>query len=153
MFKFKHATLALVTICLLSTQAHAGEAKAESPHAMPVAGFSQTDINSMFEQPGRPMQLAKLSGQEMKETEGAFVNFAIGAVVGAGGYVLMAAATDTPMTWQGAAFSAGVGALTGGLGGSLIGASGGGIAGNLAWRPAMLATNFGAAQFRNSRGW
>ncbi|PIL44875.1 hypothetical protein CR105_10345 [Massilia eurypsychrophila] len=107
----------------------------------------------MFEQPGRSMQLAKLSGQEMKETEGAFLNFAIGAVVGVGGYVLIASATDTPMTWQGAGFSAGVGALTSGLGGALIGASGGGIAGNVAWRPAMLATNFGAAQLRKARGW
>lgn len=153
MFKFKPATFALVTICLLSTQAHAGEAKSESPQTGAVAGFSQTDINSMFEQSGRPMQLEQLSGQEMKDTEGALVNVAIGAAVGGGGYVLMALATDTPMTWQGAAFSIGMGALTGGLGGALIGASGGGIAGNLAWRPAMLATNFGATQFRNSRGW
>ncbi|MFC0134299.1 hypothetical protein [Massilia eurypsychrophila] len=153
MIKSKSVKIALVAICLLSTQAQASDAMVESSKLVPNAGFNQTDINSMFEQPGRSMQLAKLSGQEMKETEGAFLNFAIGAVVGVGGYVLIASATDTPMTWQGAGFSAGVGALTSGLGGALIGASGGGIAGNVAWRPAMLATNFGAAQLRKARGW
>lgn len=153
MIKFKLATLATTAALLLCTQAHASDAKADRPQAMPEAVFSQTDINAMFDQTGRPMQLATLSVQEMKATEGAFMNFAIGAGVGLTSYVVMASATDTPMTWQGAAFSAGVGALTGGFGTALIGASGGGIAGNVAWRPAMVATTFGAGHYRKSRGW
>ncbi len=64
---------ALAAAGLLSAQAHAGQAQAESLQALPVAAFSQTDINAMFEQAGQPMELAALSQLEMKETEGAAV--------------------------------------------------------------------------------
>ena len=153
MSKLKHATLALATAGLLSTQAHAGEANVDNLQAIPVAAFNQTDLNAMFEQAGQPMQLAALSGQEMKETEGALVNFAVGGAIGLGTYVAIAYVSDGPLTWQGALFSIGVGAVTGGAGGALIKASGGGLAANVAWRPGMAAVSFGASQVRRSQGW
>jgi hypothetical protein len=68
--KFKHAALALGAASLMVVQAQATEVQAQSPQPMPVATFSQADINTMFEQAGQPMQLAALSGQEMKDTGG-----------------------------------------------------------------------------------
>lgn len=59
----------------MAVQAHATELQAQSPQPMPVATFSQADINTMFEQSGQSMQLVALSGQEMMETEGAFLWF------------------------------------------------------------------------------
>lgn len=115
--------------------------------------FTATEMQSLFEQDAKPMQLATLSQTEMKETEGAFVNFAVGAGIGLGTYVATNLYYDRPITWQGSIYSMGTGALTGGVGGALIRASGGGIVGNVAWRPNMLATNFGFAQYRTYRGW
>lgn len=49
-----------------------------SPTAAPVIApmeFTAADTQSLFEQNAQPMQLAVLSQQEMKETEGARVNF------------------------------------------------------------------------------
>ena len=71
MKKFKHAALALAAASLMTVQAHATEVQAQSPQAVPVAFFSQADINMMFEPSGPSMQLVKLSPVEMKETEGA----------------------------------------------------------------------------------
>lgn len=81
MSKFKHAALALAAASLMAVQAQATEVQAQSPQAVPVATFSQADINTMFEQAGQPMQLAALSGQEMKDTEGAWFWFAPLAVM------------------------------------------------------------------------
>ncbi|MCM2480253.1 hypothetical protein [Serpentinimonas maccroryi] len=44
-----------------------------------LAAFSQADIATLFEPSAAPLQLAALSEQEMKETEGAVVPFLIGA--------------------------------------------------------------------------
>ena len=76
MNKFNHAALALAVACLMTAQAQATEVQTQSLQPMPVATFSQADINSMFEQSGQSMQLAALSEQEMRETEGAFLWFA-----------------------------------------------------------------------------
>ena len=76
MSKFKHAALALAAASLLMAQAQAYENQAQSLQAKPAVTFSQADINTMFEQSGPPMQLVALSGQEMKETEGAVLWFA-----------------------------------------------------------------------------
>ncbi len=72
MSTLKHAALALAATGLLSAQAHAGESRVESLPAVPMVAFSQSDVNAMFDQSGKPMQLAELSGQEIKETEGAW---------------------------------------------------------------------------------
>lgn len=83
MNKFKHAALALAAASLMTVQVHATEVQAQSPQAVPVATFSQADIHTIFDQAEKPMQLAALSGQEMKDTEGAwgFASF-FGAGVG-----------------------------------------------------------------------
>ncbi|WP_253547784.1 hypothetical protein [Herbaspirillum rubrisubalbicans] len=89
----------------------------------------------------------------VKETEGAWVNFAVGGAIGFGSYALANYVTNRPITWQGSLYSIGTGALTGGMGGALIRASGGGLAGQIAWRPNILASNFGASQYSRYRGW
>jgi hypothetical protein len=73
MSKFKHAALALAAASLVTVSAHADDAQTQSPQVVSLATFSQTDLNKLFEQSGKPIQLAALSGQEMKETEGAWV--------------------------------------------------------------------------------
>ena len=54
--------------------------------ATPLPQFTAADTQKLFEQDAKPMQLAALSPQEMKETEGAWVNFAIGGASGFGFY-------------------------------------------------------------------
>jgi hypothetical protein len=76
MSKFKNALMALAAASLMTLQAQANEDRAQSLQAMPAVTFSQADIHAMFEQSGQSMQLAALSDQEMKETEGAFLWFA-----------------------------------------------------------------------------
>ena len=73
----------------------------------------------------------------MKDTQGAVINFAIGAGFGLGGYALTNAMNATynagcvfcnnfvdnyqnSWSWRDATFNAGVGALTGGLGGAAL---------------------------------
>lgn len=70
--RLKHAAVALAAAGVLSTQAYASEAQINVA-AQPVAAFSENDMQTLFETSGRPMQLAALSQQEMKETEGAWL--------------------------------------------------------------------------------
>lgn len=76
MNKLKYAVIAssfaLATAGLLSAQAYAGDALVQGLQAMPVAAFSQSDVNGMFDQAGQSMEIAALSAVEMKETEGAW---------------------------------------------------------------------------------
>jgi len=94
--QLKHTVLALAAAGMLTTQAYASEMQVEAAQTyasaalveslqavQPLAAFSQTDINAMFEQTDKPMQLAVLSPQEMKETEGAVIWFAPVAWAGA----------------------------------------------------------------------
>jgi hypothetical protein len=69
--QLKHAVLALAVAGMISGQAYAAEAQVEAIAAQPVAAFAETDLQALFEQDAKPMQLAALSEQEMKETEGA----------------------------------------------------------------------------------
>ena len=78
-----------------------------------VPEFTAADTQQLFEQDARPMQLAALSAQEMKETEGAWVNYAFGAAMGGMSYGITAAYTRS-WSWLGFGTSVGVGALTGG---------------------------------------
>ncbi|MCW8165631.1 hypothetical protein D8B22_04435 [Verminephrobacter aporrectodeae subsp. tuberculatae] len=121
--KFKHAALALATAGLLSAQAHASEAQVENLQALPVAAFSQADIDAMFEQADKPMQLAALSDQDMKETEGAVGPWgaAAGALVGGlaeAGYQLGGLGAGREWSWRSIGRSAAIGAVTGFTGGS-----------------------------------
>ena len=43
----------------------------------PLPQFSEADTQTQFEQDVKPMQLATLSHREMKETEGAWIPFAL----------------------------------------------------------------------------
>jgi len=147
--QLKHTVIALAAAGMLSTQAYASEMQVDAAlqPGETVAAFTDADIQAMFEQEaGQPMQLAALSQQEMRETEGAWMNFAIGGAIGFGAHAL---SHGRNMTFRSAAIATGTGALTGGVGGALIRASGGGFAGNVAWRPNMLATNFGVSRVNN----
>ena len=89
----KRMALVLATVGMVSTQAYAGESAVKmTPLSPQLSAFSQDDINSMFEASGKPMQLAALSTQEMKDTEGAWgpVGAIIGGLGGLGGYTLNA---------------------------------------------------------------
>ena len=70
----KHTVVALAAAGLLSAQAHAGEmqVKAAIQPAQTVAAFTNADLQALFEASDKPMQLAALSQQEMRETEGAW---------------------------------------------------------------------------------
>ncbi len=73
MQKLKQTGIALMVAGLLSANAYASEAAVEQVTAQPVAAFTDADLNALFEQEAdKPMQLAVLSGQEMRETDGAF---------------------------------------------------------------------------------
>lgn len=67
----KHAAMVLMAAGLLSAPTYASESLLSQVQAAPVATFAQEDINTVFEQADKPLQLAALSSQEMKETEGA----------------------------------------------------------------------------------
>ena len=74
---FKQAAVVIATVGMVSMQAHAGETAVKSATSIqPMAAFSQNDINGLFDQADKPIQLAALSKQEMKDTEGAFAWFA-----------------------------------------------------------------------------
>jgi hypothetical protein len=101
---------------MLSGQAYAAEAQVEGIGAQPVAAFAETDLQALFEQDAKPMQLAALSEQEMRETEGAllplFAAMAVGAAVSAWGYHARSYyQTGRIGTSAGAAWAAGAGAL------------------------------------------
>lgn len=121
MSKFKNAALALAAAGLFTAQAHASEAQATSLQAAPVAAvFSALDIQGMFEQAGKPMEVAALSSVEMKETEGAFNPWgaAGGAVWGGGSVVMNNIGRGIPVRqWNAGTIlvGAGAGALSGGF--------------------------------------
>jgi len=73
--QLKHTVVALAAAGLLSVQAHAGEMPVEAAiqPAQTAAAFTDADLQALFEASDKPMQLAALSGQEMRETEGAWL--------------------------------------------------------------------------------
>ncbi|BEV16803.1 hypothetical protein HBDW_35910 [Herbaspirillum sp. DW155] len=142
----------IIVLCVLTVSmaqpVYANEVASET-----LPQFTTKDTEILFDNDTKSMQLAALSPQEMKETEGAFVNFALGGAAGFGVYAVSNLLTHQPITWQGSLYSFGTGALTGGMGGALIRASGGGLAGQIAWRPNIHAANFGFSQYSRYRGW
>jgi hypothetical protein len=115
MKQFKHAALAMAMASLLSAQAHASESQALKPEDAKPIIFSQTDANVIFDQTGKPMQLAALSQQEMKDTQGAWIwwaaSGAVGGAVNTAGYIM----NNPNWTYGGAGY-----ALLSGVGGGLI---------------------------------
>jgi len=104
---------------MLSGQAYAAEAQVAAIGAQPVAAFSQTDLQALFEQDAAPMQLAALSEQEMRETEGALglMGAVGGGLIGAISYTGYAIGSGS-WKWSSFGYSVGMGALTGFSGGA-----------------------------------
>ncbi len=139
--RLKSTLFAAVLTASLVAPAFANEETVTTP----LPQFTAADTQMLFEQDAMPMQLAALSPLEMKETEGAWVNFTfVGAAAGPGFYAWHHQSNSSNMP-RGAVFPVGTGAPTGG-------ADGGRIAGNIAWRANFVATNFGFSKFYNSRG-
>ena len=93
--KLKYAALVLATTAVLSTTAYAN-----------TETFSESDVQALFDGGANStMQLATLSDQEMKETEGAFgpVGALIGGVGGLTEYALETAISGSEWSWTGAA--------------------------------------------------
>lgn len=117
--ELKQLGIALTVVGLLSANAYANDAASEPPIA---AAFTETDLSALFEQTDKPMQLAALSQQEMKETDGAWLlNFAggiLGGFSGAYGYMTSSAynrnANPSSAAW-GLTRSIAVGAGTGAI--------------------------------------
>ncbi len=88
--QLKHAVLALAAAGMLSAQAYATEAQVEAAiqPTQPVAAFTEVDMAALFDNAHQPMQLAALSDQEMKETEGALAPLAGLGLWMAGGAVV-----------------------------------------------------------------
>ena len=88
----------------------------DAPVATPLPQFTAADTQMLFEQDEMPMQLAALSQQEMKETEGAFlpVLFILGsAAVSAWGYHATSYYnTGSIGSTSGAMWAAGIGGLS-----------------------------------------
>lgn len=114
--QLKHAILALAAAGMLSGQAYAAEAQVEGIATQPVAAFAETDLQALFEQDAAPMQLAALSEQEMKETEGALAPWVARAAIGGVTSGLRYAITNygTPnFSWRDQARAIGYGAVGG----------------------------------------
>ena len=111
--KLKSTLFAGVLAASLSVPAFANEGTV----ATPLPQFTAADTQKLFEQDAKPMQLAALSQQEMKETEGAFLNFAIGGAIGLGSYAYN---NWGNMTWGGALGSTALG-VVGGYGAGVAG--------------------------------
>jgi hypothetical protein len=111
---------------MLSGQAYAAEAQVEGIGAQPVAAFAETDLQALFEQDAKPMQLAALSEQEMRETDGAliFMPFLIGAGIGLASHYATSWWTNSPMTPLSFGAAAAGGALGGGFTGNILRATG-----------------------------
>lgn len=137
MKRLKITLLASALALSVAMPAFANEAK---PTVAPIEQFTAADMQLMFEQDAQPMQLAALSQQEMKETEGAWWVYA--ARMGYGGlssgirYGVSNWGTSQYSAW-GQVRAVGYGAV----GGLLFG-----------WRPWSAAT-FGAAAGAAGQRW
>jgi len=149
----KHTVVALAAAGLLSVQAHAGEMPVEAAiqPAQTAAAFTDADIGALFDNANQPMQLAALSPQEMRETEGALfwmpllwtgVRVVVPYVVRNGGWGAVGGAADYfgTLSTSGQRYNSNHlgGALAGGFAGGLIG-------GNSAWRSATFGAIGGGA--------
>lgn len=88
----KKKLLSLVIVAAMTSNVYAADmqdvallpgivASAQSPSIDVTPALNAIDMQAAFQQDAQPMQLAALSGQEMKETQGAFGWFAVLAVL------------------------------------------------------------------------
>lgn len=125
-------TALAISIATIATQTMAQQPlQAETP-------LNTVELNTIFDSSQlESLQAIELSNKEMKDTQGAVVNFAVGAGFGLAGYGLTNAMNakysagcvfcynfvnsyQNSWSWKDASFNAGVGALTGGLGGAAL---------------------------------
>ena len=87
----KMKTLCAATLLAACALSQPVLAQSVEPTALPSATLDATDLSFAFEQTGQPVQMAMLSEQEMKETEGAVIPYLAyyggGAAIGGGAYV------------------------------------------------------------------
>lgn len=114
--KLKSTLFAGVLAASLAVPAFANDA----PVATPLPQFTAADTQMLFEQDAMPMQLAALSQQEMKETEGAFGPWGAvgGGIVGGIGNVGYQLGAGRGWSWGSFGYAVGGGALTGFTGGA-----------------------------------
>lgn len=136
----KLATMMMLSVVSVSQVSFANEA--------PIVDES---VNFAFANASH-LNVQSLGEQEMKETEGAWMNFAIGGVTGFATYAGMNWYNNKPITWQGSLYSIGTGALTGG-GAALLGKAAGGGIGTAIWKFNGMTLNGGLGTYRNYRGW
>jgi len=89
---------------------------ADTGNTLPVADtFTATEMASLFELGANPPQLAALSEQEMKSTEGAWGPWGAvaGGISGLAGYTTYAMISGNPWSWSRAAMATGTGAVRG----------------------------------------
>lgn len=86
--KMKQAVVALIAVGMSSAHAHADDAQTTTQAIQAQITFSETDINALFDQDAKPMELAALSVEEMRKTEGAVFWFAPVVAWTAGGAAL-----------------------------------------------------------------
>jgi hypothetical protein len=109
-----------------------------------IADFSASDLSLVFEQDATPLQLAGLTEQEMKDTEGAWLFNFLGGFAGglSSAYGYFAATPRYQASWGGALRSFGGGAFAGainpirGFGGlttTVFGGFGGSYISNRSW--------------------
>ncbi len=115
---------------------------AAEPQPAPLPRFSAADASLIFETDTRPMQLAVLSQAEMKETEGAFLNWVVGGIAGGGLYAV--GVYRGQYDWNTGRFLGNVG--TGALIGGTFGAAGAIASGGARFIPSL--TNLGANVWR-----
>lgn len=114
----------------------------DAPVTVQLPQFNSQDAQILFEQDAMPMELAALTSHEMKETEGAWVQFAIGGAIGGAGYAWGAYRGN--YAWNTGKFIGNVG--TGALIGGTFGAVGAMASGGARFVPSL--TNVGANVWR-----
>ena len=136
--KLKSTLFAGVLAASLSVPAFANEGTV----ATPLPQFTAADTQMLFEQDAKPMQLAVLSQQEMRETEGAWVQFGIGGALGGAGYAWGVYRGNYAWNTRNFIGNVGTGALIGGT----FGAAGAIASGGARFIPSL--TNAGANIWR-----
>lgn len=126
---------ALIAACTISQPAlAAGMTESATLPALNTLALESTDLNFAFEQTTQPLQMATLSQQEMKETEGAVFWWGVAGFVGGVANAIAYYRDNSSPTFGGTAFAFGSGA-----GGTLVASLPGGGAAWIVGRGAMGA--------------
>lgn len=136
--KLKSTLFVGVLAASLAVPAFANDASVVAP----LPQFTAADTQMLFEQSAEPMQLAALSQNEMKETEGAWLNWAGGGVIG--GAMYYRGVYNGSYAWNTGRFLGNV--ATGALIGGTFGAAGAMASGGARFIPSL--TNAGANIWR-----